>query len=64
MSFIDLNIMRIAVFEIFYRPDIPKNTSINEAVELAKIYGCQDSPSFINGILDKVQMPKPSESKQ
>ena len=54
MSFIDLNIMRIAIFEIFYRPDIPKNTSINEAVELAKIYGCKESPSFVNGILDKV----------
>ena len=57
MPLVDLNIMRIAVYEILYRPEIPRKASINEAVELAKIFSGKDSPSFINGILDKVTDP-------
>ena len=54
MSPVDLNIIRIAAFEILYRPDIPRNTSINEAVELAKLFGEKASPSFVNGVLDRI----------
>jgi N utilization substance protein B len=50
----DKNILRIAIFEIFFRPDIPEVVSINEAVELAKLYGTDDSPAFVNGILDSI----------
>lgn len=50
----DKNILRIALYEFFFRPDIPPIVSINEAVELAKLYGTDESPAFINGILDHV----------
>ncbi len=55
MSRVDLCILRIAIFELLYRPDIPKNVTINEAIEVAKKFGAKDSPSFINGILDEVE---------
>lgn len=48
---IDLAILRCSIYEILYRDDIPNNVSINEAVELAKKYSTERSPSFINGIL-------------
>jgi len=54
MNITDRNILRIAVFEMFFRPDIPEVVSINEAVELAKLYGTDDSPGFINGVLDSI----------
>ena len=50
---IDLSILRLSIYEIKYRSDIPYNISINEAVELAKRYGTEDSGSFVNGILSK-----------
>jgi len=53
MSLVDLNIMRVAILEILYHPEIPNKVSINEAIELSKIFGSQKSPAFINGILDK-----------
>jgi N utilization substance protein B len=51
---VDKNIMRIAVCELFYFPDIPAKVSINEAIELAKKYSTIDSSSFVNGILDAI----------
>lgn len=53
MPAIDRNIIRMGLYEIIYGPDIPHNVAINEAVELAKIYGTDESPRFINGILGK-----------
>lgn len=53
MAKIDLNILRLAVFELLFRPDIPANVTINEAIEIAKKFGTEDSPAFINGILDQ-----------
>ena len=47
----DLAILRLAVFEILYREDIPYKVSVNEAVELAKIFSDDSSSSFINGVL-------------
>lgn len=48
---IDLSILRVAVFELLYNRDTPKEIVINEAVEIAKKFGTDDSPKFINGIL-------------
>ena len=53
MSKMDLSIMRLAVYEIKFEEDIPVKVSINEAVELAKSYGTNDSPAFVNGVLAK-----------
>ena len=47
----DLAILRLAVYEIMYREDIPYKVSVNEAVELAKSFSDDSSPSFINGVL-------------
>ena len=62
MSRIDRNILRLATFELLYQEDVPKKVAINEAIEVAKRFGSEDSSSFINGILDKVaqSMPEPS----
>jgi N utilization substance protein B len=54
MAKVDLNILRLAVFELVFRSDIPLNVTINEAIEVAKKFGTEDSPAFINGILDEV----------
>ena len=54
MSPIDRNILRIALFEMFYLKDIPASVSIDEAIEIAKHYGTEDSGAFVNGILDKI----------
>lgn len=54
MSKVDLTIIRLAVYEMRYEEDIPVAVSINEAVELAKRYGTDDSASFVNGILAKL----------
>ncbi len=61
MARIDLNILRIAVYELHYRPDIPKNVTINEAIEVAKKFGTEDSAAFINGIIDEVASHVPDK---
>lgn len=50
----ELAIMRLAVYEMLYDEDIPTGVAINEAVELAKNYGSDSAPSFINGVLAKL----------
>jgi N utilization substance protein B len=50
----DRNIMRVAVYEMLYREDVPGNVSINEAVDIAKKYCSEESPKFINGVLDSI----------
>lgn len=54
MAVVDRNVLRLAIYEILYRLDIPTNVSINEAIELAKKYGTDESGSFVNGVLDCV----------
>jgi len=54
MAVVDRNIIRIAVYELKYSPDVPYRVVIDEAVELAKRYGSERSGAFINGVLDKV----------
>ncbi len=51
---VDISILRLAADEMLYEDDIPYKVAINEAVELAKIYGGEDSHSFVNGVLGKV----------
>jgi N utilization substance protein B len=51
MSPIDKNILRIAIFEMTYDPEIPVKVAINEAVELAKLFGSESSRRFVNGAL-------------
>ena len=51
----DLAILRIAIFELLYRTDIPPIVSINEAIDLAKIFSTEDSHRFVNGVLDRVK---------
>ncbi|KJS17434.1 MAG: nitrogen utilization protein B [Peptococcaceae bacterium BRH_c4b] len=54
MARVDRNIMRISVYELMHRDDIPPGVSVNEAVELAKLFGGEDSAKFVNGILGQV----------
>lgn len=61
MSRVDRSILRMSVFEIFFLEDIPRKVSINEAVELAKIYGTDDSGAFINGVLDNIRWQEPDD---
>ena len=53
MGKVDLTILRLAVYEITYDEEIPTSVAINEAVELAKKFGQDSSPSFVNGVLAK-----------
>ncbi|MDE6202805.1 MAG: transcription antitermination factor NusB [Lachnospiraceae bacterium] len=53
MGKVDLTILRLAVYEIMYDDEIPTSVAINEAVELAKKFGQDSSPSFVNGVLAK-----------
>ena len=52
---VDRNIMRLAIYEMLNREDIPPIVSINEAVDIAKKFSTEDSGKFVNGILDKVK---------
>ena len=55
MAVIDRNILRLAACELFFHKNIPPKVVIDEAVEIAKKYGGEDSPEFINGILDRIK---------
>jgi transcription antitermination protein NusB len=55
IDLIDRNILRMALFELLYCEEIPPKVTINEAIDLGKRFGSEDSGSFINGILDRIQ---------
>lgn len=55
MGAVDRNVMRVAVYEMLYRDDVPAVVSINEAVELAKALSDERSGRFVNGILDRIR---------
>jgi N utilization substance protein B len=63
MSRADRNIMRIAVYELLYCDDIPPKVSINEAIDIGKKFGTEDSGPFINGILDSVRISLEKENQ-
>lgn len=54
MPLVDRNILRIATFELLHLADVPSSVAINEAVELAKVYGGDDSSKFVNGVLGRI----------
>jgi N utilization substance protein B len=56
MAGVDRNVLRIAVYELLCCPDIPPKVTINEAIDIAKKYGSDDSGAFINGILDSIRL--------
>jgi transcription antitermination protein NusB len=54
MPIVDRNLLRIGIFELLHRPDVPVAAAINEAVELAKLLSTEDSGRFVNGLLGRV----------
>ena len=56
LAVVDRNILRLAIYEMLHRPDIPPVVSINEAIEIAKRFGSEESSRFVNGILDRVKL--------
>ncbi len=55
MTIIDRNILRIAIFELLYCSEVPPKVTLNEAIDLGKRFGSEESGSFVNGILDRIQ---------
>jgi transcription antitermination protein NusB len=55
MAVVDRNVLRLAIYEMLHREDIPPVVSINEAVDIAKKFSTEESGGFVNGILDKVK---------
>lgn len=63
LSKIDVSILLLSTYEILYRDDIPYKVSVNEAVEIAKIFSDEASPSFINGVLAEIISAKNKDNK-
>jgi len=61
MAKVDLNLLRMAFYELLFRDDIPRKVTINEAIEVAKKFGTEDSPAFINGMLDEMASTVPEK---
>ena len=64
MPIVDRNVIRLATYEIVYRDDIPTGVAINEAVELAKDFGTDESPKFVNGVLGRIASVEDSENDE
>jgi N utilization substance protein B len=64
MPLVDRNILRIATYEILYDAEVPPSVAINEAVELAKVYGGEDSSKFVNGVLGKIALKRADHADQ
>ena len=56
ISAVDRNILRLAVYEMLYAEDVPPIVAINEAIDIAKKYGTEESGKFVNGVLDRVKL--------
>ncbi len=54
MARVDRNVLRLAVFELHHLADVPKKVTLNEAVELGKKFGSEESSAFVNGVLDRI----------
>ncbi len=63
IAIVDRNILRFATYEIVYLIEIPSKVTMNEAIEVAKIYGNENSGGFINGILDRIQREFPDKTQ-
>ncbi len=64
MTVIDRNLLRMAASEILYSKTVPPKVAIDEAVEIAKRFGSEDSPNFINGVLDRILKEFNSDTPQ
>ena len=58
MAVIDRNVLRLGIYELFHGPSTPFKVVLDEAIELAKRYGTEESPAFVNGILDRIANEK------
>lgn len=63
MAPVDLALLRLATYELQFLPDIPAAVTLNEAIEIAKRYGTKESPTFINGLLDKIAQKNTAKQK-
>ncbi len=54
MAAVDRNVLRLGAFELFFAPETPPKVALDEAIELVRRYGSQDSPAFVNGVLDRL----------
>lgn len=64
MSRVDLAILRLAAFELRHRPDIPASVTLNEAIELGKRYGAEETAPFLNGVLDRIARQLNRDTRQ
>lgn len=65
MALVDRNILRLAVYELLFRPDTPARVVIDEAIDLGKEFGAEESGAFINGVLDHVSASlRPMEARE
>ncbi|MBI2885544.1 MAG: transcription antitermination factor NusB [Candidatus Omnitrophica bacterium] len=62
MAVVDRNILRLGAYELLYTEDVPPKVCLNEAVELAKRFGDEESSKFVNGILDTIHKTRPAAS--
>lgn len=63
MAAVDRNILRLGAYEILFCDDIPGTVTVNEMVEIAKEFGAENTPAFVNGVLDKLKDKFPSQTK-
>ncbi|MEB2285522.1 MAG: transcription antitermination factor NusB [Polyangiaceae bacterium UTPRO1] len=64
LSHVDRNILRVAAYELLCRRDIPASVAIDEAIEIAKRYGSDESPTFVNGVLDAIAAAVGAKERQ
>lgn len=64
ISTVDRNVLRLAIYELLFRPDIPPRVTMNEAIEIAKKFSSAEAAAFVNGILDKVHHSHPEKGDE
>lgn len=64
LSHVDRNILRVATYELLCRRDVPANVAIDEAIEIAKRFGTDESPTFVNGVLDHIAATVGAKERQ
>ena len=63
LSSVDRNVLRLGTYELLYEADVPIEVTIDEAIEIAKKYGTENSGKFVNGVLDKIAKEKAPKEK-
>lgn len=64
MAVVDRNVLRLGIYELYHGPETPFKVVLDEAIELARRYGSEESPAFVNGILDKIANEKNKSEEQ